>query len=101
MAIKRIHITGSGLALEEVEVSRQLLFSVLDRVELVDSRPEVGGVSSEGDLKQVKETVDTSEEGLRAALDSAGRVRPRQTSSLPPRLTCVLWPSLPGHRQTQ
>jgi len=80
MAIKRIHITisklkprscsdhilSSSFGFQEVKVARQLLFSVLDRVELVDSRPEVGGISSEGDLEQVEETVDASEEGLRA-----------------------------------
>mmetsp|Transcript_18269 Transcript_18269/g.35312 ORF Transcript_18269/g.35312 Transcript_18269/m.35312 type:complete len:219 (+) Transcript_18269:103-759(+) len=47
------------------ECARKLLFAVLDRVELVDARPVVRGVPSEGDGEVVEEHVHTRKQGLR------------------------------------
>lgn len=44
-------IKSSICRVHEEEVSAGLLFPVLDAVALVDSRSEVGGVSSEGDAQ--------------------------------------------------
>ena len=43
---------------------RTLLLTVLDGVELVDARAEVGRVTTEGDLERGQELVHTSQEGL-------------------------------------
>jgi hypothetical protein len=41
-----------------------LLFLVLDTVKLVDTRPEIRRITTEGDLQRSQEAVHSSEEGL-------------------------------------
>jgi hypothetical protein len=51
-------------ALEEEIVAAGLLFLILDRLVLVDPRPEVGGVSTESDVECGQEAVHAGQESL-------------------------------------
>lgn len=66
LALPLLHITPShprSVAEEEVVVLLLLLL-VLERVELVDPRPEVGRIPTEGDLERGEELVHSGDEGL-------------------------------------
>lgn len=54
------------LVFEEEEVAVPLLFRVLDGIELVNSRSEVVGISSEGDVQGFEEFVHADKQRLRA-----------------------------------
>jgi len=47
----------TSLVLQEEELAGALLFRVLDRVVLVDARPEVVRIATEGDAEQFEEAV--------------------------------------------
>src|SRR3989338_10244258 len=55
---------GGDLILHEEELADGLLVLVLDRVQLVDARAVVGGVTTEGDVQGLEEHVHASEQGL-------------------------------------
>lgn len=57
-----------SLIFQEEELSRAFLFRILDRVILIDARPEVVGISSESNAQQLKESIHAIEQRL-------GRVR--------------------------
>lgn len=46
---------------QEEELSRALLFRILDRVIFIDTRPKVVGISSEGNAQQLKESIHAIE----------------------------------------
>src|SRR3546814_14676384 len=72
------------LIVQEEVVASLLLFAILDRVELVDTRAEVGRITSERDVQLPQELVHTREQriwGMSSRLRSEERRRGKEGGS--------------------